>query len=180
MISRKQPESYRTGTGGEERMFIFFCNSCWVQELPTEEKTRLRYETHVYIFDADGFCYETRHYCHPKYLENFIETLDRRPDGSPRTIWELVPHGEPPFPTSTYVPRVEQIALNEKQSAEPLEFDKLYAFEILQANQLRGLSSRLQKQARDAEAARASQTAATLDALGMPATAAAGEEKDSG
>ena len=118
-------------------MFIFFCNSCWVQEVPTEEKTRLHYETHIYIFDAEGFCYETRHYCHPHYVKGFVETLDRRPDGSPRTIWELVPHGHPPFPASTYVPRVEQIALDDAQAASPLAFEKLYAFEILQANQLR-------------------------------------------
>ena len=167
MISKKQPESYRTGSGGQARMFIFFCNSCWVQEVP-EEKTRLHYETHIYIFDAEGFCYETRHYCHPHYVKGFVETLDRRPDGSPRTIWELVPHGEPPFPKSTYVPCVTQIALDDAQSAEPLEFDKLYAFEILQANQLRGLSSTLQKQAADAAADREARLAETADSLGVP------------
>ena len=118
MISENQPYSIEDG---EFRHFIFLCET--IDELDNAQ------ETHLFVFDHTGGCYES-HYFYPKArLARDLERLAK----NDITVWELIPHGEPSLPAARYMPAVRDESRPEYQP--PIQFDKLYAHEVLRKHQ---------------------------------------------
>ena len=110
-ISERQPATF---VFEEHRNFIFI--------MDTQDADGDRH-WHFFLFDEDGWCVEARYNCHPQYMAQIEETLIV--NCKIRPVWELVPHGNPPYPDLSYCPQV-------RQKEVQLSLDKLYAIEILQ------------------------------------------------